>query len=243
MVLVVAHRGFSAEFPENTNPAFQAALACPIDGIETDLQLSADEQVWVFHDRSLAKVGMPSRCLHHLTSEVLSQLDVGLWKDSKFKATPMLQLDSLLDRIGTKTRILLEIKVRESGERLQLLGDKVAQAVATHQAFERHEILCFDLDLLRYLKNRYPQLRCVLNTEMDITASLKDEDWQALHAVSFRIEAASIEAVKACHQRGKLVYGYTCNQEDQLRHALAVGIDLLMSDSPPWLIRALGVDS
>ena len=50
---VTAHRGFSKVAPENTLPAFQAAMDCGADYIELDIQLTADDQLVVIHDDKL----------------------------------------------------------------------------------------------------------------------------------------------------------------------------------------------
>ena len=53
-ILNFAHRGAREEAPENTLPAFERAGALGADGIELDVQLTADNQVVVFHDSTLS---------------------------------------------------------------------------------------------------------------------------------------------------------------------------------------------
>lgn len=50
-MLILAHRGYHQNVPENTLEAFAAAQALGVDGIETDLRLSSDGQVVLYHDR------------------------------------------------------------------------------------------------------------------------------------------------------------------------------------------------
>src|SRR5450631_4947874 len=59
--LIFAHRGANKEAAENTRSAFDKALQYPIDGIETDVQLSRDEVAVLWHDRFLDKVGLPGK--------------------------------------------------------------------------------------------------------------------------------------------------------------------------------------
>ena len=59
--LIFAHRGANKEAAENTRSAFDKALAYPIDGIETDVQLSRDEVAVLWHDRFLGKLGLPAQ--------------------------------------------------------------------------------------------------------------------------------------------------------------------------------------
>ncbi|WP_305781680.1 glycerophosphodiester phosphodiesterase family protein, partial [Brucella sp. CMUL 018] len=53
MTAIWAHRGASAYAPENTLPAFEMALQMGADGVELDVQRSADGQVVVIHDETL----------------------------------------------------------------------------------------------------------------------------------------------------------------------------------------------
>ena len=53
MTLIWAHRGASAKAPENTLPAFQLAHEMGADGVELDVQLTADGHVVCIHDETL----------------------------------------------------------------------------------------------------------------------------------------------------------------------------------------------
>ncbi|MCK5379921.1 MAG: glycerophosphodiester phosphodiesterase, partial [Candidatus Latescibacteria bacterium] len=50
MVNVVAHKGYSGKYPENTEMAFREALALRVEMIEFDVHLSRDEALIVIHD-------------------------------------------------------------------------------------------------------------------------------------------------------------------------------------------------
>ena len=49
-ILVWAHRGASGIMPENTLPAFAKAVELGADGVELDIQMSADGEIVVIHD-------------------------------------------------------------------------------------------------------------------------------------------------------------------------------------------------
>jgi glycerophosphoryl diester phosphodiesterase len=50
-MLILSHRGYHTQAPENTLAAFKAAIALGVDGIETDIRLSRDNVPILFHDR------------------------------------------------------------------------------------------------------------------------------------------------------------------------------------------------
>ena len=78
---VVAHRGASAEAPENTAAAFARAAELGATSIETDVRRSADGRLVLFHDRNLQpKVERGGAAEDH-TLAVLETLDIGTWFD------------------------------------------------------------------------------------------------------------------------------------------------------------------
>jgi len=72
-MLVLGHRGVMGEGPtENTMAAFQAAAELGVDGIETDVRLTADGRLVLFHDR-LAANGEPVATLSHAELETAEE--------------------------------------------------------------------------------------------------------------------------------------------------------------------------
>ena len=62
----VAHRGYQRHYPENTRLAFQKAIDAGAGFIETDVQISADLQPMLYHDRKLkACTGLTGPWHHH----------------------------------------------------------------------------------------------------------------------------------------------------------------------------------
>jgi glycerophosphoryl diester phosphodiesterase len=59
-MLVIAHRGASAELPENTLPAFERAVELGVDYVELDVHADADGQLVVTHDPPRARRVYPT---------------------------------------------------------------------------------------------------------------------------------------------------------------------------------------
>ena len=55
-MIVIAHRGFSSRYPENTLPAIRAAIQLGVDMVEIDVQQTRDGELVVFHDYRLDRI-------------------------------------------------------------------------------------------------------------------------------------------------------------------------------------------
>ncbi len=76
MTKVIAHRGFSSKFPENSMLAFEQAVALGADGVEFDVQLSADGVPVIFHDESLQRITGDNLLVKDLTLRELKTLEI-----------------------------------------------------------------------------------------------------------------------------------------------------------------------
>ncbi len=115
--LVIAHRGHNKVAPENTLPAFAAALPLGVDFVELDYFHSADGVPIVFHDQTLdrctdayrkwrgKKIPLASKSLAELRT-----LDAGAWFDPKFAGTRIATLEEALDVIQPGSMTLIERK-------------------------------------------------------------------------------------------------------------------------------------
>src|SRR5260370_35199414 len=73
--LVIAHRGASGLAPENTMAAFKLALALGADGVEMDIQLSADGHPVVIHDARVNRTTNGAGAVSRLTLDQIQSLD------------------------------------------------------------------------------------------------------------------------------------------------------------------------
>lgn len=141
-----AHRGLhqGSAFPENSFIAFAAALEAGA-GIECDLRLTADNRIIVFHDADAMRLcGSPMRISDQRLSE-LSRLRVG--------EHPIPTIESLLDLVGGRVPLLLEVKVD---------SDLWRWAPALKPAISGYDgpfgVMSFDPRLPRLLKTNMPEV-------------------------------------------------------------------------------------
>jgi glycerophosphoryl diester phosphodiesterase len=106
--LVVAHRGASATFAENTLEAFDAAVAAGARAVEFDVRLSADGIPVVVHDPDVSRVAGVPGMVHELTALELLRLDVSGSRGPPGARIPTLR--EVLDLLSGRAGIDIEIK-------------------------------------------------------------------------------------------------------------------------------------
>jgi glycerophosphoryl diester phosphodiesterase len=105
--LVVAHRGSSAEEPENTLPAFEAAIRAGADVIELDVRLTADGVAVAMHDADVSRSTDGHGFVHELTLSELKRLDAAPGRPGRAEVPT---LREVLDLASGRVGVDLEIK-------------------------------------------------------------------------------------------------------------------------------------
>ena len=93
---IIAHRGFSGVYPENTMLAFRKAIEIGADGIELDVHLSKDGQVMIIHDEALKRTTGLDGVISDYTREELEKISAGKTKNDEFGFTPIPSLEEYL---------------------------------------------------------------------------------------------------------------------------------------------------
>ena len=158
-----AHRGDSEYYPENTIPAFAAAIEQGYDIIELDPKFTKDGHCVILHDQTVNRTGryddgseIPEKTdISKLTLAEVKALDFGVFKGEQFKGT----------RISTLAEVLAFLK----GKSIQVKLDNVFQKLFDQEQFEifcsvieeadMEEQICFTcktIPYFNYLANRFP---------------------------------------------------------------------------------------
>ena len=107
---IFAHRGASAVAPENTLPAFEKALEMGADGIELDVQATADGKLVVLHDFNLERTTTGAGPLRDHALAQLSEIDAGVGFSDAFAGTRIPTLEQVFDLVGDSCIVNVEIK-------------------------------------------------------------------------------------------------------------------------------------
>ena len=239
---VIAHRGASLDFPENTLSAFQAACIPGVSAIEFDVQLSRDGVPVVFHDETMERIGLGRERCAELDSSALRKLDVGGWFDPVFSDQRIPLLDEIVEAI-TDREIWIEIKVYrrdwESG-RTRHLANSIVERLDKSGAGNRTRILSFHRPTLEYFYQIAPQIRRVWNVKRPIFLdAITNAPPVGLDALDVSIKRVTPEFSVAVRRLGLSLMAYTCNTDEHVERAIAMNVDGLITDRPDWAFDKL----
>ncbi len=105
-----AHRGFSTLAPENSLPAYGAAIALGAEEIELDLWPTKDGEIVSIHDDTLDRVSTGSGKVYEHTLEELKTYDFGIKFDAKFEGLRILTFEEILQKFARQVVMNVHVK-------------------------------------------------------------------------------------------------------------------------------------
>ncbi len=225
--LLIAHRGASAEAPENTLAAFRRALALKVDGIELDVQVTRDGVPVVFHDYSLHRLTGTRGRLTAKTWPALKKLRV-------HGTEPIPRLVEVLALVRGRAVVQIELK---RGARVA----PVIRAVRRARAVKRVILASFEPGLLRTARRLAPRIPRMLIAEgRHLPRLLRAMTSLGAKGLSLNHTAVRQRAVvDEIHVGGGTLWCWTVNSAPAMRRLAGWGVDAILSDNPALLRRTV----
>jgi len=234
---VIAHRGASADAPENTLAALTLAVEQGAKSVEVDAMISSDGVAYLHHDDGLHRCtdGTGYLCSH--PSAVLDTLDAS-GAHASFKPEPLPRLDAAIALlIDNEIGLNLEIKPTPGLEKET--AEAVIKSLKNTWPHALPLVLSsFSKDALETALDLWPEAPRAL-----ITCTVP-KDWQAqlaaLECTNLHMAAPLLtkEDASRIKEAGYGLFCYTVNDVDQAKSLLAMGVDGVFTDKPKMLLNA-----
>lgn len=248
--LVVGHRGNSGLAPENTAVAFAQARAAGAAMVETDVRLTADGELFLFHDgtgrrtTNVAEV-FPERAdapIVSFTAAELRRLDAGSWFGEQFTGEPILFLSELPAAVGFGMGINLEIKAPQDSPGVEtalaaaLTGSDWVRLLEHHpvtvSSFDRAAVRTFAAAApglpVWQLAGRVPSAR--------LLAQLAGRGVRGVVAEHRFLTQSGAAAIRAA---GLGLWVYTVNTVPEMTRVMDLGVEAIITDFPGILVELL----
>jgi len=244
---VVAHRGASIERPEHTLAAYDLALQYGADGVECDVRLTSDGHLVCVHDRRVDRTSSGAGVVSEMTLSQLQSLDYGAWHNGRPGAgadadTGLLTLDALVALVldwHRPVKIFIETKhpVRYGAlveRKVLALLQRFGIASPASATRSRAVVMSFSAAAVWRIRRAAPMLPTVL-----LGSAARYLGGSAATTVGATAIGPSIatlrehpELVDHAAARGRAVYCWTVDRDDDVDFCRDVGVAWIATNQP-----------
>jgi glycerophosphoryl diester phosphodiesterase len=240
----IAHRGESADAPENTMAAFQLAWERGVQAIELDVHLSRDGILVVSHDADTKRTAGVERSIQESNAKDLCTLDVGRWKDPRWEGQRIPLLREALSTIPEDGRCFIEVKV--GPEAIPALVDEIRSC---RKRPDQLAIISFNAETIAEAKKALPHIKAYYLASFKQTEDKKGwtpsvdsliEKAKEIHADGLDLSSKGPidhDFVRKVKGEGLAVYVWTVDDPDEARRLIQAGVDGITSNRAAWMSK------
>jgi glycerophosphoryl diester phosphodiesterase len=230
--LVIAHRGVPGQAPENTLESFALALQQGADVLETDLRITRDGAIVLFHDTRLERMTDGAGPLFAYTLAELKRLRVRR-PDGEWSAQQVPTLMELLAMTQGETPLLLELKDLRFLQ--PLYARRLLYILVDYGVLAKSAIISFNAALVQAIRQTGAEIPVGYVTMQDPIPrqgmDLLGPAWPMLMWNPLYVAWS--------HRLGGLVAPLDLTPERRLGYYLRLGVDALLADDPAAVLHAL----
>ncbi len=240
-----AHRGASAQAPENTLESFRIAWEMGVPYLELDVHLSLDGHPVVIHDSSVARITGQTGLVERMSVENLRRLDAGHQftldegRNYPFRGMGLVipTLDEVLEAFP-EARLIIEIKPTRVG-----IVSAVWAALHNYEASDRVIVASVEQDLLDKFRadGRKVPTSFSKREVQDFLIRVGSRDFQTFEPPGAALQipefsgfnrVVSPALIEAAHQLGVEIHVWTVNEPARIERLLQWEVDGIITDDP-----------
>ncbi len=215
--LILAHRGDHKEAPENSLAAFRTLGVLGVDGVELDVQLTADNVPIVVHKSAIGGLrfdALELDSVRELQGELAAEEDLRI---------PTLQ--EVLTVLADGIVVNLELKCSE-------VVPPLASLVRDAHKRCRLVVTSFHTKALLAVRREAPEVTTGLVSSLHVSDQLSPVREAQADVLSLYWPLATPALVGRLQDGGVAVYVWTVNSDAALQHMLELGVDAIITDEP-----------
>ena len=219
-ILNIAHRGFTAEFPDNTLEAFEAAVKLGVDGVEFDVRETADSRFVIFHDA-------------HIHGKAIDKLGYNELRNIKLKgAFRIPTLEETLDLLKKQVKLLIELKQIKS-------FDSFVTLLKNRAEMDDIVVASFDRQLISEFSALTPGVRTAIITGAPVVQQSELLESVKCDGIVVRYPYITKEMIDRIHSGNRSCFVWSCRELKEIRKVIGLGVDGIVSDSPDIVKKEL----
>ncbi|MBN1501877.1 MAG: hypothetical protein JW982_17100 [Spirochaetes bacterium] len=237
---VIAHRGASAYFPENTVLSFQKAIEMNAHMIELDVSFSRDRVPVVIHDDSINRTTDGKGKVSSYTYSELRKFDAGRWKGRLFNKEKIPSLQEVFELCSGKIPVNVEIKTEAVSENFNGgIEEAVLETAYASGMIDHIVISSFDP---RALMNMHEIDRTIPTASLYEKHVLKKMDpveitsWLNCGAFNCSVSQINRRWLDLCSENKINVNVYTVDSRKKMKQLFLSGVTGIFSNKPDVLL-------
>lgn len=227
-MLAIAHRGASGHAPENTRAAFDLAIEMGSDQIETDVQLSRDGWLVLFHDDLVDRTSDGLGPLADHTLAELRALDLGSWFGRSFAGQRIVTLDEFAHEYLPRILVCLEIKD-------PLAVDPLMDAIEMWDDTASVHVTSFSWSALMRVAERHPDLTYGFLSRTFDGDLIRRCTERGLAQICPPVSLLDRTLVAEAHDTGLVVRAWGIREQSDVDRLFASGADGATTNWPEWI--------
>lgn len=226
-----AHRGFNTVAPENSLPAFGAAVAMGAEEIEFDLWWTKDGEIVSCHDRKLSRVSTGEGFVTDCTYEELLLFDFGVKTDERYAGLKILRFEDILQKLACQTIMNIHIKCRDNTQPLpEEYLKKIISMIRKYDCAKHVYFMSGNDVILEQLGVLAPDIaRCVGGG---------NAPWEIVdRAIRMGCQKVQLfkpyfnqEMIDKAHEHGIICNVFYADDTEEARRYLEMGIDVILTN-------------
>lgn len=232
---IIGHRGARNEAPENTVEGFIHAQRNGCKHFELDIQLSADNELIIYHDKTLKRTSGIDKKIRQLTYSTLSTIDARLNTPGWDSPCNICSLEDVVNAVPDTESWQFEVKT-DGRNTLNILADKLIRFIDTHDLYLQCHVTSSNKWFLKEIKSREGKIKTgfvceylyqrPINTCQNIGADL----------LALNEKLATPKIVSNANSSDIEVSCWTVNSTQRIDYLLNIGIHSIITDLPSAMI-------
>jgi len=228
---IIAHRGASFLAPENTVASAKLAWVKGADAVEVDIYMSKDNKIMVSHDANTLRTSGKDFIIKETNSDILRKLDVGSFKDEKYKGEKIPFLEEIIQTVPEGKELVIEIKC--GSEALPFLNE----VISTYGKNRKFVFIAFDLQTITDTKRVFPGNSCYWlcsNREL-LEKNFNLIPDTGLDGISLSYNIINPGIAEKTESLNLELFSWTVDNPDDAKRLILLGVKGITTNRPGWL--------
>ena len=240
---ICAHRGFNTVAPENSLPAFGAAVALGAEEIELDLWSTKDGVLVSCHDSTLERVSDGSGKIYEHTYEELLALDFGIKHGEEFRGLKIPTFEEILQKFAGRVIMNIHVKIWDKGFSDHKM-EEIVGLIRKYDCAKHVYFMTVNDQMIELVKNYAPDICVCVGWDGNRDPMSMVERAIALGAQKVQLFKPYFtgETVEAAHRHGIICNVFWADDPKEATEYRNMGIDCILTNDYLKIKNALNAE-